>query len=91
MVCELCFPLLFHFKHVKILQDGKQKLLKGLKHFLLFIMFVWTSGFHNIFLNITEGEKKGLHKTGKVKTEPEALPAEVLGPVSWQCQGGRGN
>lgn len=63
------------------MQGGKQNLLKRLKHFLLFVMLFWTSGFHNISLDMTEGEKKGLHKTGKVKTELEALPAGVLGRV----------
>ena len=54
-------------------------------------MLVWISGFHNISLNVTLGEKKGLYKTGMVKAELEALPAAVLGPDPQQGWGGAGN
>jgi hypothetical protein len=43
-------------------------------------MFHW--GFSTVTsLNIVEGEKKGLHRTGKIKKNLEALPTGVLGPV----------
>lgn len=64
MVCLLYFTLLFHFKSVETLQGAY-----GLKHFLSFVTLVWTSGFYNISLIVTEGEKKLLHEIKKVKAD----------------------
>lgn len=57
------------------------KICVRVKCCLSFVMLVWALGLPSVFLNITEGKKKGLHRTGKVNTDLEALPAGTVGPA----------
>lgn len=62
---------------------------EGLEILLAFVMFVWMSGFHNISLNVTEGENlKSLHKVGRVAAESEALLQKSLDLIL--CRAGMG-
>lgn len=53
------------------------------KAFSIIRNIILDSRFHNISLNITGGEKKGLHKTGKVETDLEALGPCSLAVLGW--------